>query len=77
MLADCKVKEETVAARSLLHANRREIETLTVADLAANQVQIKNLVETNRELKETVCTLQKYAFDYFEKILSPDLAVKW
>ena len=31
----------------------------------------------NKELTETVRTLVKDAFDYFEKILSPILAVKW
>ena len=77
ILADCKVKEEAVAARSILIANRRQIESLTVADAVANQVQIENLKEANRELKETIRTLQKDAFDYFEKLLSPALAVKW
>ena len=44
---------------------------------AANQAEIENLVEANRELTEIVCTLQKDAFDYFEKLLSPALVVKW
>ena len=48
----------------------------TVADPAANRVQIDNLVEANRELTETVRTLQKDAVDYFKKLLSPALAVK-
>ena len=73
---DCKVKEETVAAHSLILTNLPEFVTLTVADQAANQVDIENLVEANRELAETVCTLQKDAFDYFEKLLSPALAAK-
>ena len=77
IMADCKVKEETVAARSILLVNRRQIAALTVADPLANQVQIENLNEANRELKETIHTLQKDAFDYFEKLLSPALAVKW
>ena len=77
MLADCKVKEEAVAYHSLILANRREITTLTVADLVANQVDIENLVDTNRELTEIVHTFQKYAFNYFEKLLLPALAVKW
>ena len=51
--------------------------TLTVADPAANQVEIENLMDVNCELTETVCTFQKDAFDYFEKLLSPALAVKW
>ena len=76
-MADCKVKEEAVAARSIYIANRRQIEILTVADAVANQVEIENLNEANRELKETIRTLQKDAFDYFEKLLSPALAVKW
>jgi hypothetical protein len=59
ILADCKVKEEAVVARSLPLANRRDIATLTVDDLVANQEEINNLVEANRELAETVCTLQK------------------
>ena len=58
-MADCKVKEEAVAARSIYIANRREIETLTVADAVANKVQIENLNEANRELKETIHTLQE------------------
>ena len=66
-----------VAARSSLLVNRRQIETLTVADAVANQVQIENLNEANCELKETICTLQKGVFDYFDKLLSPTLAVKW
>ena len=41
ILADCKVKEEAVAARSLLLSNRREIVALTVADPAVNQVEIE------------------------------------
>ena len=57
-------------------ANRYEIAALTVADPAANQVDIKNLVDANRELTETVCILQKDAFDYLKKLLSPALAVK-
>ena len=58
ILADCKVKEEAVVARSLPLANRRKIATLTVADPAENQVDIENLVDTNCELTETVRTLQ-------------------
>ena len=77
ILADCKVKEEAVVARSIHIANRRQIEILTVADAVANQVEIENLNEANRELKETIRTLQKDAFGYFEKLLSPALAVKW
>ena len=46
-------------ARSLIITNRRNIVTLTVADPVANQEQIDNLVEANRELTETVYTLQK------------------
>ena len=65
------MKEETVAARSLLITNQRKIETLTLADPAVNQVQIENLVEANRELKETIHTLQKDAFNFFEKLFSP------
>ena len=57
-LADCKVKEEVVVARSLIIANRRKIASLTVADPAANQAEIENLVNANRELTETVRTLQ-------------------
>ena len=48
-----------------------------MADAVANQVQIENLNEANRELKETIRTLQKDAFDYFEKLFSPARAVKW
>ena len=51
------MKEEVVTARSLLLVGRRDIAPLTVADTAANQVEIKNLVDANRELSETVCTL--------------------
>ena len=57
MLAGCKVREEAVAARSLIIANRRENASLTVADSQANQAEIENLVDANRELSETVCTL--------------------
>ena len=41
ILADCKVKEEAVAARSIHIANRRQIEILTVADAVANQVKLR------------------------------------
>jgi hypothetical protein len=77
ILADCKVKEQTAAARSLIQANRLDITALTLEDALGNQEEINNLVEANRELTETVRTLIKDAFDYFEKILSPVLAVKW
>ena len=77
MLADCKVKEEAVAYHSLILANRREITTLTVADLVANQEETGNLVEANHELAETIRTLQKDTFDYFKKFLSSALVVKW
>ena len=65
LLADCKVKEETIVAHSLILANRRKIVTLTVANPVANQVDTENLVEANYELTETVCTLQKDALTYF------------
>ena len=55
---------------------RRKIAALTVADPGANQGEIDNLVEANRELAERICTLQKDTFDYFEKLLSPALAMK-
>ena len=71
------MKEEAVAAHFLLLANWHEIAALTVADPTANQVEIENLVDANRELTETVCTLQKDVVDYFKKLLSPALAVKW
>jgi hypothetical protein len=77
IMADCKVQEQAVAARALLTANRVEIAALTLADALGNQEEINNLVEANRELAESVRTLIKDAFDYFEKILSPVLAVKW
>jgi hypothetical protein len=77
IMADCKVKEQAVAARAQLAANRVEIAALTTDDASANQEEINNLVEANRELAESVRTLIKDAFDYFEKILSPVLAVKW
>ena len=38
ILADCMVKEEAAATCSILIANRRQIEILTVADAVANQV---------------------------------------
>ena len=57
-------------------ANRREIANLTVADPVANQVKIDNLVEANCKVQDTVRTLQKDTFDYFEELLSPELAVK-
>jgi hypothetical protein len=59
IMADCKVKEEGVAARSLVLANRCNIATLTVEDPQAHQEEIINLVEANHELTETVRTLQK------------------
>ena len=77
ILTHFKVKEEGVAARSLLIENWPEINTLIVADPVANRVRIENLVEANRELKDTVCTLQKDTFDSFEKLPVPALAVKW
>ena len=48
-----------------------------MADPVANWVQIENLLEANRELKDAICTLQKDTFDFFEKLLSTALAVKW
>ena len=69
------MKAETVAACSFLLANWRKNATLTVAD-PANQVKIENLVDANHELTETVFTLHKDVFNYFEKHLSPALAVK-
>ena len=51
------MKEETVAARSLILANRHTVTTLTVADPVTNQEEIDNLVEVNDELAETVYTL--------------------
>ena len=63
-MAKCKVKEEAVAACSLIFANRRNLATLTVADPVANQEEINDLVEANCELTETVFTFQKDAFDY-------------
>ena len=76
ILADFKVKEEAFTARSLNVANRRNIAILIVADPATWE-EIDSLVEANRELAETVCTLQKDVVDYFKKLLSPPLAVKW
>ena len=75
-LADCKVKEEAVTVSNLILANRCNIATLTVAGSLTNKETNDNLVEANRELDETVCTFQKDAFDYFQKLLSPALAVK-
>ena len=59
ILAGCKVKEETVAARSLIPEIGQDIVSLTVADQAANQDNIDNLEESNCELDETVCPLKK------------------
>ena len=50
---------------------------LTVADPVLNQAEIENLMEANREVSETVCTLQKDTVDYFKKIFLPTLPVKW
>ena len=61
------MKEEAAAARSLLLANWHKMAALTVAEPAANQVEIENLVDANRELTETVFTLEKVAFDYSKK----------
>ena len=57
ILTGCKVKEEEVAACSILIANRREIENLALAHPVANRVQIENLLEATCELKETIRTL--------------------
>ena len=62
-IADCKVKEETFAARSLILPNRRSIVTLTVADPQGNQKEVNKLVEDYRELSELVRTLQKDVFN--------------
>ena len=56
IVSNCQVKKEVVAARSLILAKGRKIVTLTVANWAANKVEIDNLVEINRELAETVRT---------------------
>ena len=66
MLADCKVKDEAVAARFLILANWRDIATLTVANSVTNHKEINNLVEAGCELNDTVCTSQKNVFYYFE-----------
>ena len=73
------MKEEAVASRSLILTNRRKILALAVADPAAIQVEIDNLVEANCELvlAEMIWTLQREAFDYFEKFLLPVLGIKW
>ena len=70
------MKGEAVAVRSLILANRRKIAALTMTGPQANQEEIENLVDTNRELAETVHTLQTDAFGYFEKLLSLALVVK-
>ena len=66
-----------VASRSLIITNRHKIVALTVADPVLNQAEIENLMEANREVSETVCTLQKDTVDYFKKIFLPTLPVKW
>ena len=71
------VTVSAIVARSLLISNRHKFAALAVAGLAANQVEIGNLVDAKRELTETVLTLQKDAFEYFKKLLSPALAMKW
>ena len=77
IMADCNVKEEAVASRSLILTNKCEIAALTVADPAANNVKVDNLVEANRKLTETGFARQKDKFYYFEKLLSSALAVEW
>jgi hypothetical protein len=77
IMTNCKLKQQEVEARSLMIKNRREIASLNVAGPAANQVQIENLVEANRELQDTVRTLKNEAFDYLEKLVSSALAMKW
>jgi hypothetical protein len=70
-MSNCQVKEELVETRSLVMANRRDITNLITADPVANQVEIKNLVQTNCKLQDVVCTLQKDMFAYFKKRLLP------
>ena len=53
MLADCKMKEEVITARSLFLSKRNDIAALTVDDPVVNQVKIEKLAVTNRELTET------------------------
>ena len=77
ILSDISVKAEAVATHALMVENRRTIADLTVADPSTNQAQIVDLVTANHELADTVRTSQKDAFEYFEKILLPELAVKW
>ena len=48
-----------VVAHSLILTNLHNIAIMTVADPVANQEEINNLAEANREVTETVCTLQK------------------
>ena len=50
MLADCKLKEEAVAAGSIISAIWQRISTLTAADPSEYQVEIENLVEVDHEL---------------------------
>ena len=76
ILSDISVEAEAVAAHALMAENRRKTADLTVADPATNQAAIEDLVKANRNLAEMVCTLQTDAFDYFEKLLSPEQAVK-
>ena len=67
ILSDILVEAEAVVAHALIVENRRKIVDLTVADPVAKQTQIDDLVTANHKLAPTVCTLQKDAFDYFEK----------
>ena len=76
-MADVSVEAEVVTACLIIAENRCETADLTVVDPVANQVQVENLLNANHELVEMVRTLQKDVFGYFEKLLSPKLAVKW
>ena len=77
IMSYCQMKEEAMTGGSLIIPNRHKIAVLNVSDPQANLVEIDNLVETNCKLQDTVRTLQKDVFDYLEKLLSPELAVKW
>ena len=75
--SDITVEAEVVVACAFMAENRRKNADLTMTDPVANQTKIDDLLMANRDFNNTVRTLQKNVFDYFETPPLPELAVKW
>ena len=71
-----KLEAQVGEARAAKKANKAKITNMR-ADALKNATKIGDLEEANRELRASITTLQSDAYDLFEKLLGPDLTVKW